>query len=144
MTILYEYHPLTGFLIGWHEDATRPNSTDVPYGLIPPNRARWDGAKWVDDSSAGQAEAQAARLAAGVAAVQARLDAQAQAWGYDSIFTACTYAEEPSVPRFQAEGRALRAWRSATWAAANAAAATAQTVEELLAALPVAPTRPEE
>lgn len=50
-----------------------------------------------------------------VSAVQEYLDAGAQTAGYDNIFTACTYADEPSVPRFQAEGQALRAWRSRVW-----------------------------
>jgi hypothetical protein len=27
-----------------------------------------------------------------------------------------TYADEPAVPRFQEEGRRLRAWRSLVWA----------------------------
>lgn len=49
-------------------------------------------------------------------AVQAHLDAAAQAFGYDDIRTAVTYAEEPSVPKFQAEGQAFRAWRSLFWA----------------------------
>lgn len=53
--------------------------------------------------------------AAGLAgqAVQAHLDAQAQAWGYDSIYTVCTYAEEAEDRIFQAEGKALRAGGSA-------------------------------
>jgi len=59
-------------------------------------------------------------LATLTGAVQAHLDAAAAAVGYDSIYTACTYADEPSVPRFQAEGRALRAWRSEVWAACHA------------------------
>jgi hypothetical protein len=54
-----------------------------------------------------------ARLQRGV---QAHLDAQAQALGYDSIFTAVTYADEPAVPKFQVEGQSLRAWRSLVWA----------------------------
>ena len=54
-------------------------------------------------------------------AVQDHLDAQAQAAGYDSIYTAVTYADEPAVPKFQSEGQAFRAWRSLVWAAANAA-----------------------
>lgn len=56
-----------------------------------------------------------ARIAALRTAVQAHLDAPAQALGYDDIKTAITYADEPAVPRFQAEGRALRAWRSRVW-----------------------------
>lgn len=47
--------------------------------------------------------------------VQSHLDAAAAAAGYDDIRTAVTYADEPSVPKFQAEGQALRAWRSLVW-----------------------------
>lgn len=47
--------------------------------------------------------------------VQQHMDAAAQSRGYDNIFTACTYAEEPAVPRFQAEGQSFRAWRSQVW-----------------------------
>ena len=54
--------------------------------------------------------------AARVAAVQAHMDAAAQALGYDDIKAAVTYADEPAVPRFQAEGQAFRAWRSIVWA----------------------------
>jgi len=78
---------------------------------------------------------------AAVEAVQARLDAQAQAWGYDDIFTACTYAEEDEDPQFMAEGKALRRWRSATWRACYANAA-APSLEALIALLPEPPTRP--
>lgn len=53
------------------------------------------------------------------AAVQAHLDGAARELGYDGIFTACTYADEPAVPKFQQEGQALRAWRSQVWAACN-------------------------
>lgn len=49
--------------------------------------------------------------------VQAHMDQTARAYGYDDIKTAVTYAEEPAVAKFQAEGRALRAWRSRVWAA---------------------------
>ena len=50
-----------------------------------------------------------------VSLVQVHLDAAAQAINYDSIATAISYAEEPVVPKFQAEGQALRAWRSLVW-----------------------------
>ena len=53
--------------------------------------------------------------AAKVAMVQRHLDAAAQALNYDNIITAITYAEEPSVPKFQAEGLAMRTWRSLVW-----------------------------
>lgn len=51
------------------------------------------------------------------AKVQEHLDAAAQGLGYDDIRSAVTYADEPAVAKFQAEGRALRAWRSEVWAA---------------------------
>lgn len=59
----------------------------------------------------------AASIIASIAsAVQSHLDATAQSLGYDDIKTAVTYADEPAVPKFQAEGQALRAWRSLVWA----------------------------
>lgn len=44
------------------------------------------------------------------------LDSKAQSYGYDDIRSAVTYAEEPSVPKFQEEGKAFRTWRSLVWA----------------------------
>lgn len=78
--------------------------------------------------------------AAAVRAVQAHLDATARAWGYDDIFTAVTYADEPEAPQFQAEGRALRKWRSKVWRACYASTAT--TIDGLLADLPPVPVKP--
>lgn len=57
--------------------------------------------------------------------VQARIDRAAAEMGYGDpnrpdmspILHAITYAEEPAVPKFQAEGQLLRAWRSRYWAA---------------------------
>ncbi|QEI07822.1 hypothetical protein FXN63_19760 [Pigmentiphaga aceris] len=48
--------------------------------------------------------------------VQGHLDAAAQVRRYDDIKTAITYADEPAVPLFQAEGQAFRKWRSLVWA----------------------------
>lgn len=44
------------------------------------------------------------------------LDKKAQEYGYNSIVNAITYANEPTVPKFQKEGLAFRAWRSLVWA----------------------------
>jgi hypothetical protein len=81
--------------------------------------------------------------------IQLRLDAHAQSWGYDNIFTACTYAEEPSVPQFQAEGQALRVWRSEVWSAAYTILSEVQggqraapTLVGIIDELPAAPARP--
>lgn len=54
--------------------------------------------------------------AAKVAMVQSHMEESARALGYDSIGNAITYADEPAVPRFQAEAQAFRAWRSLVWA----------------------------
>ena len=48
--------------------------------------------------------------------VQQWLDAQARALGYDDIRSAVTYAEEPTVSKFQQEGQTLRRLRSLAWA----------------------------
>lgn len=77
------------------------------------------------------------------AEVQAHLDTAAQAAGYDNIYTAVTYADEPAVPKFAAEGAAFRAWRSLVWDTANAIRNAVEagtrpvpTAAELLAELP--------
>lgn len=53
-----------------------------------------------------------------VAAIQAEMDRQAQAKGYDNIISACTYAMQPMGAPFQAEGAAFVAWRSQVWSQA--------------------------
>ena len=61
-----------------------------------------------------------AELLANITAnLQAHLEQTAQAYGYDSISSAISYADEPAVLKFQQEGQAFRAWRSLFWAAAN-------------------------
>jgi hypothetical protein len=50
--------------------------------------------------------------------LQQIMDAKAHSLNYDDIKTAITYADEPAVPKFQAEGKAFRAWRSLVWDAA--------------------------
>lgn len=69
-------------------------------------------------------------------AVQRHLDAQARALGYDGIAAAVSYADEPAVARYQAEGQALRSWRSRVWEAALSAIGTAASADELLRNLP--------
>ena len=78
-----------------------------------------------------------------ISAVHNHLDAAARSAGYDDIKSAVTYADEPAVPKFQAEGQRFRAWRSLVWAACYAmlddvlaGTRTVPTVDELLAELP--------
>lgn len=76
-------------------------------------------------------------------AIQEVMDAQARSMGYDSIASAVTYADEPSVPSFQEEGQELRAWRSLVWATGYQLLANQQdgepqpTIQEVLDQLPV-------
>lgn len=82
-------------------------------------------------------------LASITADLQAHLEQTAQAYGYDSISSAISYADEPAVLKFQQEGQAFRAWRSLFWAAANQIKAEVEagtrsitTTAELIAELP--------
>ena len=50
-----------------------------------------------------------------IRAVEDKLNEEAQNLGYNSIYTAVSYADEPAVLKFQTEGQALRAWRSLVW-----------------------------
>jgi hypothetical protein len=129
---------------------TIPESPTETWAELPAeyDQATWDFKHLGDGQGyyfAMSAEELAARQAAmqrvAVDAVQLRLDTQAQAWGYDNIFTACTYADEPAVPQFQAEGQALRAWRSQTWSLCYANV-DAPSLDALLALLPAPPARP--
>lgn len=76
-------------------------------------------------------------------AVQAHMDEQARTCGYDDIKSAVTYADEPAVPKFQAEGLVFREWRSLCWAhcyavldTVNAGERAIPTATELIAELP--------
>ncbi|MGA0569658.1 hypothetical protein ACO2Q9_02935 [Variovorax sp. VNK109] len=74
--------------------------------------------------------------------VQGHMDAAARELGYDDIKTAVTYADEPAVATFQAQGQAFRSWRSRVWAACYSMLADAEAAGEIpsdadvLAALP--------
>ena len=113
----------------------------------------------VAEIEARQAEAQAAGTARSIkrydGIVQGHIDAIAQSFGYGDpnrptvspILHAISYADEPEVPKFQAEGKMLRAWRSRVWATAatilkqvTEGQRSAPSEADLLAELPAAPT----
>lgn len=115
---------------------------------LPPRPSSYHAFDYVDRGWVVTSEAAAIQIAdaraAMSAAVQSHLDNTAQASGYDSILSACTYADESSVSRFQEEGRAFRAWRSEVWrycwsvdAAVDAKTRPAPTPAELIAELPL-------
>lgn len=75
-------------------------------------------------------------------AVQAYMDTKVQECGYDGILSACSYVNT-GIERFDNEGAACRAWRSAVWDKCYAMLAEVQvgtravpTVEELISELP--------
>lgn len=75
-------------------------------------------------------------------AVQHVLDSKAQELNYDNCLSVCSYIET-GVAKFDAEGKAFRAWRSAVWAKGYEILAQVQsgertipTEEELIAELP--------
>lgn len=138
------YVDANGIYLGEYADELLPpaGAVEVP---APPadDRQVWTGSEY----------APVARQPADyTVAVQNALDAAAFAAGYDDIKSAVTYADEPSVPSFQAEGQAFRLWRSLCWqycidqhALVMTGQRTAPTVEELIAELPalVLPAEPE-
>ena len=75
-------------------------------------------------------------------AVQQALDNKAQELLYDNCLSVCSYIDT-GVAKFDAEGRAFRAWRSAVWAKGYEILAQVQagqraipTEEQLIAELP--------
>lgn len=75
-------------------------------------------------------------------AIQAHLDGFAKSHDYDSIHTGTSYVGDPN-PKYNAEGIAMRNWRSAVWTFANAELGKVMsgqrsqpTVEELISELP--------
>lgn len=75
-------------------------------------------------------------------AVQQYLDSKAQELLYDNCLSVCSYIDT-GVSKFDAEGRAFRAWRSAVWAKGYEILAQVQagqraipTEEQLIAELP--------
>lgn len=75
----------------------------------PAENYSWDGEQWVIDIP------KSAEML--IVDVDGWLDSTAQAYGYESIRTAVTYADEPADPIFQAEGQAFREWRSLVYRA---------------------------
>ena len=87
-------------------------------------------------------EKTAALQAQYVVMVQAILDNEAKAYGYDSILSVCSYVDT-GVSKYDTEGKAFRQWRSEVWEKAfemleqiKAGEVAMPTEEELKAYLP--------
>lgn len=110
----YAYSPDTGELIRTDTPSDWMGLTDVAPPAFDPATAGcfWRGNAWEIVVPAIDIEKIKADLSS---AVQFHLDSAARQRGYDSILSASTYADDPSVPKFQAEGQAYRAWRALVW-----------------------------
>ena len=84
--------------------------TDCPDGCLPYDWF-WDGSTVRPSLPPTPDQIQAMFTSA----VQAHMDAAARSRGFDDIKSAVTYADEPAVPSFQADGQRFRAWRSLSW-----------------------------
>lgn len=177
MTTLYHYNAQTGMPVGESiadvcqvtgEPLVPAYATLKPWPAVASGfvcRFSVEDNDWIVEASPagealpeptaqGAAPTQEQRQAAMIAAVQEYMDAKARSWGYDSIFTAVSYAafpsEDPQLARFHSEGIALGNWRSAVWATCFAIQAEVlagkrpePTVQGLLELLPLAPARPD-
>ena len=123
MTAYYQWG-LDGYLIGSIDvDETGPlpfrTTFNKPPKLTGKQVARWTGSEWEKLAQAPTPEPIQEPIEAVIAryegAVQGAMESAARQRGYDSLFTAISYAEEPAVPRFQADGQAFRRWRSLVW-----------------------------
>jgi hypothetical protein len=121
--ILYQWDA-SGLFVGQQdvdeEGALPQRSTPTkPPKLTGTQVARWTGEGWERLAKAPEPDPVREPVDAVIAryegAVQNQLDSAAKARGYDSLFTVISYAEEPAVPRFQADGQAFRRWRSLVW-----------------------------
>lgn len=101
-----------------------------------------------DDIAARQAEEFKTTLQQYERDIDLMLNVKANKYGYDSIKTAVTYADEPAVPKFQDEGKAFRSWRSLVYAKGYEIADEVKvtgvipTFDEVLAQLPAFPLDP--
>jgi hypothetical protein len=130
---VYSYHPQTGAYNGTSVADDNPEepgellypafTTTVEPPDVPEGSAVfWRGESWevmrqeasLPPPLEGEQD-ETARFARMKLLAQARLDGDARVLGYDDILSAVTYADEPSVPRFQQEGLRLRRLRSLVW-----------------------------
>ncbi|CRM62640.1 hypothetical protein [Pseudomonas sp. 35 E 8] len=100
-----------GNYLGYFAEGHEPEGSFITPIAPADARQKWDGQKWLEIVYTDEE-----MIATYRRDIQGFMDAKAQEHGYDDIKNAITYADEPAVPKFQAEGIAFRAWRSLVWA----------------------------
>lgn len=116
----------------------------VPPGVPVSIGYAYDGSNFAAPAEPAPPAPSAEQVAASYeTALQSALDTGAQAWGYDNIVSAASYAAS-TVAQFKAEAAALIGWRDASWIYAKSVTLSAPpaSVAVFLAAAPAAPTRP--
>lgn len=93
----------------WNEGAQVWDVLPVKLAAAPPNL--------IDDIEPDERTERDLRQHALECEAEELLDGYAQALGYRNMDRAITYADEPAVPQYQAEGQALRQFRSIFWQA---------------------------
>ncbi|WP_441228019.1 hypothetical protein AB7813_08415 [Tardiphaga sp. 20_F10_N6_6] len=146
--MLYAFIDEAGRITSAHNDDT---VSELPEGAVALSDAqfetrfdlRYSGGEFIVDPLEPPVPDPSVIAAGKVAVVQKFMDDEARKLNYDDIATAVTYADEPAVPKFQAEGQAFRAWRSLVWATCyqilddvNAGNRAIPEDAELIAALP--------
>lgn len=122
----YYYSPTTAFYIN-------DGYAVIPAGSIEITKEEYvtafkgqEEGKYISSSSQGRpivvdviVPTTEEQLASFSTSLQYLLDNTASQYGYDNIYTAISYADEPAVLKFQDEGKAFRKWRSLLWEQAN-------------------------
>jgi len=151
------YEPATGVLIGSYWQELRPEHADRYIAITDDNiydnwnyyrvNAARDGVELAPIIIVPPTPAEIAARFAGV--MRTHVDNTARLFGFADMLDAASYADEESVPAYQASGRALRAWRSSLRVTCDSVLAAvvvnerpAPTDAELLAEFPAAPPAP--
>lgn len=132
------------YKLTYDPDAVLTNGTLVPRGhYLWEEYEAWLAAGNTPDPEFTPEQIQASIQDSFESAVQSLHDTTAQKYGYDSIRSAISYADDPTVAEFQAEGQAFRTWRSLCWqyayaqlAAVKAGTISVPSLADFLARLP--------
>lgn len=100
----------------WIDDAWA--IVDLPKPSIPTEDGEEVEADFVPDDNWSPNRTEAEYMAWAEKVLQAHLDLIARSAGYRNIDRMISYADEPAVPKYQAQGKAARRWRSLFWDAA--------------------------
>jgi len=84
---------------------SKPDSVIVPER--PDSNYIWNGTDWILPNEVIEKEYENA--------IQRMMEDKAHDYGYDSLTSAISYADEPSVLKFCNEGKAFKKWRSLVW-----------------------------